>query len=97
MLIVMFAFLNTQIWHYSIRVLELVNALLVCFTIVSIHDLSESAKKRVVAVLKGGLAYAFVLWFFCGFLHRNTPLAPYNCTRIDWMLVSSSMLVLAFV
>lgn len=97
MLVALFGFLEAHIWHYSIRVLGFVNALLVCFIVISIHDLSEVAKKRVVNILKGAFAYAFALWFFCGFLHRTMPAAPYNCTRVDWMLVSASTLVMALV
>lgn len=51
-------------------------------------------KANIDKMIKITFGYLFGLWFFCGFLHKNAPETPYNCIRIDWMLISGSNLIL---
>ncbi|KAL4466981.1 hypothetical protein ABPG74_010578 [Tetrahymena malaccensis] len=92
---VFFGFYNSQIWHFSIRTLIFGNSILICQIVFLIQELSDSMKANIDKMIKITFGYLFGLWFFCGFLHKNTPEAPYNCMRMDWMLISGSNFILS--
>lgn len=50
-------------------------------------------KQNFTNIFRFSLAYVFSLWFFCGFFPDYTDKTQYNCTHIDWILISGSTFI----
>ena len=93
LLVLYFSFLSTHLILFTIRSFSFANCLISCYIIFCFFDGDESRISKYYKITKLSFLYLIFLWLFCAFFKSKTIEAPYNCKRLDWILISGSMLV----